>query len=348
MVGHNRIAAAALGALFLVARPGVAQQPAVPPWWSDQTSAIQPPTSHFPELHSGATSVATCSAAACSPFEDKNGPLLKCDPLLDDSACAPPGWFGALELDLVAPVVTRFLAGPVSVGGNTNLVQLGTASLDWTVAPRLEFGYRFSQGAGELIFSYKFLVSSGDATIADFGAPGNAASLHSRIDLETWDFDYSNHENGLLPCFDMKWWAGLRVATAFYDSSATSPLLNQSASNYFWGIGPHLGFQLQHDFQSSGLGFFTRVENAWLIGEVHQAFSEVIPGPLGGATDVQQGWVVPYLSVQAGVQYSPPAFQQLCVSAGYIIERWWNVGESGISKGDVMAQGVFLRGELKY
>jgi hypothetical protein len=296
--------------------------------------------------------VLPCGIGDCSPHEDNNGDLLRCDPLLT-SCPAPPGWFGAVEVGVVAPAVrNNQVNGPVTVGGVTTQVQLPTASLGWTVAPRFELGYRFGEGAGELVLSYKFLATSGDATIPGFDAAGDPGALHSRIDLETWDIDYADHDHGLIPEIELKWWIGIQVATAFFDSNVTSPLLDQQTSNYFYGVGPHFGVEARHDWQGSGMGVFGRVENSWLIGEVNQTYSQVLPGapggPVGATTDLHQSQIVPWLGAEAGVEYSPPSYQQLRFSVGYIFERWWNVAQAGTSLGDITSQGIVIRAEWRY
>src|SRR6516225_1819355 len=55
----------------------------------------------------------TVGPPACAPYEDCNGPLLRCDPLLDRPDAPPPGWFSAFEADIVAPHVKNRLTNPV-------------------------------------------------------------------------------------------------------------------------------------------------------------------------------------------------------------------------------------------
>jgi hypothetical protein len=364
----HKLAVAVIG-MLVTARVGLAQESSNPPWWAPPVAPAgnvtrmnycppslspspSPSVVYAPQTAPVAPAPACpCGAVDCSPHEDNNGDLLRCDPLLN-SCAAPPGWFGAVEVGVVAPTVRNLVNGPVTVGGVTTQVQLPTATLSWNVSPRFELGYRFGEGAGELVLSYKFLASSGDQTIPGFDAAGDPGALHSRNDLETWDLDYANHDQGLIPCLDLKWWIGIQAATVFFDSNVTSPLLDQQTNNYFYGVGPHFGVEARHVFQGSGLGVFGRFENSWLIGEVYQAYSESFPGapggPVGGATDLHQSQIVPWIGAEAGVEYSPPGYQQFRLSVGYIFERWWNVAQAGSSLGDVTDQGIIFRAELRY
>jgi hypothetical protein len=287
----------------------------------------------------------------CNPWEDRNGPVLKGDEFLDDKGDSPPGWFGALEAGLVASHIRNHLTNQVSVAGGTDTVHLPTADLDWTVSPRFELGYRFAQAAGELLLAYRFLVTSGSQVLPGFDANGDPAALHSRLDMHAWDFDYGNWENALLPWCEMKWRIGARLATVFFDSTANSSLLEQHTSNYFIGAGPHIGLDLRHTVACSDFAVFGRVEGAFLVGRASQSFEEIVgagPGSVGGATRAEQTTVAPWVGVQAGVEWAPLGAEHLRLSVGYTFEHWWNFGDVGDSHAEVITQGVFLRGEIRY
>ena len=66
------------------------------------------------------------------PYTDNNGPLLRGDPLLDRPDLPPPGWFGAVEFDLLKPIIRNRLVQTVNVAGIfTDTVHLPSASLNW-------------------------------------------------------------------------------------------------------------------------------------------------------------------------------------------------------------------------
>src|SRR5262245_25681946 len=70
----------------------------------------------------------------------------------DQLPADPPGWFGAVTLGVVRPHLSGNLIGGFG---------LPFASLDWTVLPRVEVGYRLPDGAGDLRLGYQFLSASG-------------------------------------------------------------------------------------------------------------------------------------------------------------------------------------------
>jgi len=291
-------------------------------------------------------------ASQCNPYEDNNGPLLKGDPCLDSPSWAPPGWFFGLEMDIVGARLKNHLSSQVTVGAVTDTVHLPTAALDWTVSPRIEVGYRFAHGAGELLLAYQFLATSGTETQADFDAAGNPGNLHSRLNINAWDLDYACREYGLWPDCDMRWRAGVRLAGVFFDSLETSPLLEQRVANYYFGAGPHLGLDLRRFVKGTGLELIGRVETAFLIGQGNQSYDEVSStigaAPVGGASRVTDPLVVPWLGVQAGVGWVPPGYDQITISGGYSFQAWWGMADISGSRGDITAQGVFFRAEIRY
>jgi hypothetical protein len=290
---------------------------------------------------------------ACAPYEDNNGPLLKGSPLLDEPAWAPPGWFGAVDLDIVGPHVKNRVKGDVPVGGGTTTVQLPGPPLDWTVSPRFDLGYRLSQSTGEILASYQFLTTSGSSTLAGFDAAGNPGALHSRLDLQVFDLDYASREPSWAvgTCsLDWKWKVGLRLAGAYFDSRATSPLLEQHTTNDYFGLGPHAGLDLRYCLAETGLALFGRVETALTVGDVHQTYAEAFPGGApGGAAGARHTQPAPFLGLEAGVTWSPIGNDQVKVTTGYTFQNWWSVGEIDPgSRGDVTVQGVFTRLEWRY
>jgi len=292
---------------------------------------------------------------ACAPFEDRNGPLLDGDPLLDGYCYGPPGFIADLELPIVVPHVRNQLVAPETIGPLTTAVHAPPAPLAWTVAPRFELGYRLTQAAGELLVSYRFLTTSGSDSQPNFDAAGNPALLHSRLNFNVVDLDYANHESSLVPDWDMKWWTGVRFADVFFDATATSARLSQRTSNSTFGVGPHGGLELQRCLGRSVFALFTRLDTAILFSQVRQHYVETLlgPGAATGETSLSHTEVVPYLAVQAGAVWRPPQNERLSVALGYTIERWWDVGEllsafPAGSKGELTVQGVYLRCGFSY
>jgi hypothetical protein len=295
---------------------------------------------------------------ACAPYEDCNGPLLDGDPLLDRPGAPPPGWLAALDVGFVDPHVKNRLVAPVTLGPFTDQLHLPTAELDAVGSPRLELGYRFAQGFGEVLLSYRSLVSEGTQIIPQFNPFGDG-TLDSRLDVQVLDLDYSTREFSLGPTWDMKWRIGARLAGVFFDSVARGAFLWERTSNCFRGVGPHVGLDLWHCLDGpalygSGLSLFARLEGATLLGKIHQHFEEAFlladgTSFLDGLTTVHQSQAVPVLNVQAGVGWTPCwGNHRVRFAAGYQFEDWWYLGQAGPSRAELMDQGVFFRGEWNY
>jgi hypothetical protein len=280
--------------------------------------------------------------------------LLKGDPLLDRPESPPPGWFAAVEFDIVGVHIKNRLQAQVTIDGfSPDTVHLPTAELDWTGSPRIELGYRLSQGCGEFLIAYQGLQVEGSATAVGFDLDGSDGILHSSLELHAVDFDYSSREYSLSPHWDMKWKVGARLATLFFDSQATGVFFEQRTSNYFVGAGPHVGLDLWRSFDWQGLAFFTRIEGASLIGRIGQSFEEVAVANdgslLGAATRQEASQVVPVLRLQVGLSYSPCWWGHWSRYAlGYEFEQWWYIGQVQNSSAELTVQGIFLRGEFAF
>jgi hypothetical protein len=231
-------------------------------------------------------------------------------------------------------------------------VSLPTAELDWTASPRIELGYRFSQGFGEFLLAYHSVVSEGTGTLADFDFDGGQGFLKTRLDLNVLDLDYASREFSLGPHWDMKWKVGARLASVFFDSRATGFFLDQRVSNQFYGAGPHLGLDLWRYLNGPELALFARFEGAALLGDIKQTFGETVAVDdlrLGGVNTVRQDQTVPVVGLQLGLGWTPCwSGNWLRFAAGYEIEQWWSVGRAGASRGDLTIQGLFLRGEWSF
>jgi hypothetical protein len=292
-------------------------------------------------------------------YQDNNGPLLRGDPLLDRPRALGPGWFAALEVDVLGPQIKNRLQAPVAIKSPIvqqpgileflpDNVHLPTAGLDWTAAPRFELGYRFAEGFGEFLLSYRLLVTEGHATMPGFDL-GDVGFLKSRLDLHAVDFDYGSREFSLDPHWDMKWRAGVRLANFYFDSVALGLFREEGTSDHFIGAGPHVGLDLCRSLQIDGMGLFVRLEGASVVGQISQNFKSVIGDEflLGGATLVHHTQAVPVLNVQAGLSWMP-WHGRTRLAMGYEFERWWFVGEAGESRAELTTQGIFFRVEFGF
>jgi hypothetical protein len=278
--------------------------------------------------------------------------LLQGDPLLE-SPWAPPGWFLGVEFDLVSPHITNHLTGTVTVTGfQPDTVQLPTAPLDWAGSPRLALGYRLPQGCGEILLTYRYLLTEGHEILEGFDLDSMPGLLKSRLDFDVIDLDYGSQPIPLGAHCDVKWQAGLRLSSLFFDSQAVGRLLEQRESNYFLGAGPHTAIDLRHEMARHGLTLFGRVECAAPWGRIHQNFEEVglLGGPpVGAATLVEGTQVVPILSTRFGVDWSMLTHTGwLRLAFGYEWEHWWHAGRLGDAEAALTVQGLFFRAEYGF
>jgi hypothetical protein len=241
-------------------------------------------------------------------------------------------------------------------------VVLPAASLDWTAAPKVQVGYRILSGAGEFAISYRGLGTEGNATTASLDGP---AALHSRLDFNVVDVDYLSREFSLLPHCQMKWHAGLRLATLYYDSRADEPLavaaagstvFEQRFSNSYWGIGPHAGLELQRHIAGTNLSLMARIDGCTLLGRVRQGFFEnsttldATGLPLTGETRISGSQDVPILNLQAGATWHPRDYPGTELFLGYQYEQWWNVAKvsNAGTAAQLYDQGIVVRLAINY
>jgi len=275
------------------------------------------------------------------------------DPLLDRPPLPPPGWFAEVDLGAVIPQIKNHLQDQVLLPGAAaaNTVRLGSASLDWTIFPRIEAGYRLASGFGAFSVSYRGLGTEGNGSTE---GPDGPAALHSRLDMNEIGLDYSNNETSLWPNWDMKWTVGVRMLWVFFDSradevAAGSTIVEQRESNWYAGFGPHAGLELDRQIADSSLSFVLRGEFTMYLGRLHQDFFEESTGLggilLSGQTRERVSQGVPSCSVFAGVRWKPPQWNNAEVYLGYQYEHWWDIAKNNdtLSSGELNVQGLFVR-----
>jgi hypothetical protein len=249
-------------------------------------------------------------------------------------------------------------------------VALGSASLDWTVAPRFEVGYRLPSGFGAVSLAYRFLVTEGTETAPGPDAP---ATLKSRFDLNQIDLDYTSAEFSLLhKHLEMRVHFGLRYAYLYFDTRSTEPfaaaaagmgVFEQHQTNSYVGFGPHTGVELVRPLDGpllgyqlpiQGLAVVARSDIATLFGRIRQGFCEKATArgpdgqPLTGTTNVSSSMTVPTVAGQIGLGWQP--HPDIRFFAGYQAEYWWNVGRLSTSgsRGELAGQGIVLQGEYHF
>ncbi len=245
------------------------------------------------------------------------------------------------------PHLINQVHGQVPINGGVDTVQLPTAPLDWTGSPRVGVGYRFAN-AGELIFSYQFLLSSGTSLLPNFDAAGNA-SLHSRLNMNVANFDWVSLENSLGPDWGMKWRAGIAFTNAYFDSTATGQVLTQRTSTLINTAGVRAGLELNRALPYPGLALFGRVDGMFMVGPGDQRVEETIRNVASGKTSNSVPATPIVLTLEGGMSYSPPALGRwLRLTAAYHFEQWWALGFPTTSDLELTVQGIILRAEITY
>jgi major outer membrane protein len=275
-------------------------------------------------------------------------------PVLEQPIRAEPGWYFGAELDILGPHISnRLNANVAATGFEPNLVAIGGAPLDWTGSPKFDLGYRFADGLGAVELSYRFIVTDGNVLLLGWDLDGSDAPMRSRLDMNLIDLDYVSRDISLARICDLRWRAGVRLASIYFDSQAEGFFIEQQVSNDFFGAGPHVGLDLWRRLGDTQLSLFGRVDSSVPIGQIHQSFSETFitqDGTLaGGATDIKETQAVPTLGIQFGLAWTP--VWHGCISRytlGYAFEQWWAVGDVGNSRANITTQGLFFRGEFNF
>jgi hypothetical protein len=293
------------------------------------------------------------------------------DPLLDGPLLPAPGWFGGAELQILKPHVLSGLHDTVKnaaqrANGTSTTVALPSALLDWTVAPRFFLGYRLPSGFGEFMVAYRFLGTVGSEGIR---GPDGPAALKSRFAFNMIDLDYNSPELSLWPKWDMRWVAGARILTLFYDSQFNQPFDQAAAGsgtfqarqfNNLAGGGPHAALEVARHLENSGWSLYLRTDFASVFEGSHLGFltRSTTLGPSGqplfGQTTHFGSQDAPILSLRTGLSWQPSRSSGTRLFLGYQYERFWSldrlppVGNNPPSVGQVWFQGIVLQATINY
>ena len=292
------------------------------------------------------------------------------------------GMIASVEASVLQPFVHNGLnSGSLAVGTIPEAVQVPTAQPGWTTMPRIDLGYRFEQGLGEVHAAFQFLNAQGTQTFSNFDTAG-AGTVTSRLNLDIFDVDYAftefnpgriplvspalmipgrtglnlHPEEDAFPMFRMKWAFGGRAANVFFDSRGSgAQILSERVTNNFVGGGMHGSVDISKPLPRwPALALFCRFEASGLIGNITQSFArtEILPGggiASGSARSQGTGTGVPVLDVYAGMSYVPRFFHDaLRITGGYRMQQWWYLGQTSSSEAGLFMQGFFLRGEFGY
>jgi hypothetical protein len=266
---------------------------------------------------------------------------------------AAPGWFFDTEIAVVFPALKFRITNDMPLPATGLQLHVPAVDLNTGVMPTLELGYRLGDSCGFFALSYSFLFTDGTgARATEFGA----ADVRTRLAINWLDLDYGTTPVEFWPRYEISWRIGVRAADVYFDSKATSALITQTATNDFFGGGPHARLDVERRIVPlPGLALFGRLDGAAILGQVRQRFTAETAG-IDDSTSVHRTQLVPYLNLQAGLRYAPPSWPGVKFTTGYLFEDYFNVGRLGIdsvgrvsqSRGEVWSHGWFLRGEYDF
>jgi hypothetical protein len=247
--------------------------------------------------------------------------------------CAPEAQTGPyflVELQFLRPALKNRLQGLVPLSdGTVTTVNVPSANLDWTVAPVFELGYRSPDLPGLVALNYRFLLDEATTT-----APleGVDSSIRTRVTVNEITADYGFPTYRFAPRWELNARVGVQLADIFFDSRANNTFLFQQESSNFYGAGPHVRFDLERQIAFvPGLALFGRTDVVALIGQTKQRFREQesfgdIVLVSGSLEQQRQTQLVPVLTLDAGLQYTPPSANWLHFGVGYMFQRYFNLG----------------------
>jgi hypothetical protein len=293
------------------------------------------------------------------------------DPLLDPPVwgARKPGWFSDFQLGIIHPHFfgSQLRSAVTTTAGRTANVAIGSARLNWTVAPRLEVGYRLLSGFGEFSVSDRGFYTDGTGP---FVGPAGSYTRTSHLGMNYTDIDYASWEFTPWTNWVMKWRVGVRTAFSWFDTTASQPfdvaaagsgLFAARTTNFQAGAGPHFGVQLDHRIADSGFSFVGKIDIADVFSRIRQKFSVATTtltpqgNPARGVA-LDRFWnEVPILNYQVGLGWQPPNYPNVRLFAGYLYEYWWQVGTNSNLEGTPRGkfgffdnQGVVLQGSVDF
>lgn len=267
------------------------------------------------------------------------------DQLLQPIPERPQGFFGEVEVTIVAPELRGLTTGIVNSGfTGARVVSLPAATLDGTAAPRLVFGYRSFAG-NEYYLGYRLLSSDGSQPVALRGGR-EPAQLDTHLDVNVIDLGYTNRPYRVLPELGLQWGAGARIGVFDYESRAFSFFYDQSARSNFVGAGPFGNFALDYEL-TPRLSLVAKIDYGLLFGSISQRFNESFAyrGTIlsSGETRLSGSQTVQVLTVQTGFDWAPEYLRGGHFQFGYQFEQWWDVGRLNFSGTDLTTHGAYLR-----
>jgi hypothetical protein len=314
------------------------------------------------------------SAVGPGPFSLVQ-PYLITDPLLDPDRFSQPGWFVGGEIQVLKSNLLPQSSGSVQNSAqkarNTSTnVQLPSASLDWTVSPRVFLGYRLPSGFGEFMVAYRHLGTQGSGMTPGQSGP---LGLSTRFAFDIIDLDYASREFCLGTNYNLKWTLGLRSLFLFFDSEATQSsgqagagngLTQARQSNNMYGIGPHLALEVTRRIRETNFSLYGWVDAAGTYDFTNEGFStqSATLGPNGrplfGQNSAFGHQATPMINGRVGLTWQPGPTSPSRIFVGYQYEVIWDldrvpndsatVSGNSPSLGQFWDQGIVFQATFRY
>ncbi|HEX4142284.1 MAG TPA: Lpg1974 family pore-forming outer membrane protein [Pirellulales bacterium] len=320
--------------------------------------------------------------------------------------CAPRCgcWYGGADYLLAKAHFSQGYAAIVCNTANSTTTSPNVSTLTENAVPfpyryssmyRIFLGYHLSDCGGDINFTYWNLQSTAATTLGPanvtggtniiFGqvlnnpADGQYLNASSGIRINIYDVDFSKYliyggpgkpcDCNFCPRWDMRWFAGVRIAQVnrFDNNSITNA--DGSATAYgmvnanFYGAGPKIGIQARRYIgQSQRFSVYAKGSMSLLLGQFHGSRTQNIPGDSTTPTSIttavdNTSRVIPVTDIEVGGSYQ--LYPQFFVSAGYFVQCWWDLGYGetigtgavtsfgALDTSNIMAwTGLFVRAEM--
>jgi hypothetical protein len=258
------------------------------------------------------------------------------------------GWYFDFQNQLLFAKIDGQIGGYVPIGRSfVTPVILPNAELDTGASNQFALGYRFGPDLGALQMSYRSQAARGRELYAPYG--GFDGEVTSRLDSNVVNVSYLAPAWQLGDGWSANWSVGGRLGTVFFDARALSPYMDQSSNNFFIGAGPTGSAGIAKQLNPNW-SLFANADYGVLFGRVTQEhrYALTVANPLFGYNEQRSTRATHQLSVQAGVGYEGPNVRLGGLRVGYQFEEWFNIGNLGPARADLITHGIFVQWQVRF